>query len=148
MEFEASVDEVLRAAVDLIDITSQETELLRVMRPADIQDVMEAKQRIAQYYGTLLKRLERRKEVFRALPERRKDEVREVSDWVMLISIENATLLRAAADANERLLLAIKEAAEEHYGGNPTVYGRSGRMDQTAMRDPTVRVTLGIKETA
>ena len=116
------------------------------MRAVDIVPVMEQKAAVANYYGTLLKRLDRRRDVFAALPELRKDEVRAAGEWVTMIVSENARMLRAAADANERLLVAIKEAAEEHYGGATSTYTRIGRMDNAARRDPTVRVSLGVEE--
>lgn len=147
MEFEASLDEVLSAAVDLIDVASTETEMLRVLRPQDLQPLMERKQAIANYYHNLIKKLERRRDVFAALPERRKDEVRETSDWVKLILMENARLLRASVDANERLLLAIRRAAEQKYGTPAPTYTHTGHMQGQPSGDSGVKVSLGVNET-
>jgi len=146
MELEASVDEVLHAAIDLINITSQETELLRMLRPNEIAPIMEEKARIASFYTDLLKKVDRRRNAFADLPEDLKDEVRETSDWVKLIVGENARLLRAATDANERMLVAIKEAAEEKYGAEAPTYTAKGAVSGPGRMGRPVTVTLGLDE--
>lgn len=146
MQLETSVDRVLEAAVDLIDITSLETELLRSMRPRDIQPLMEQKQKIANVYHGMMKKLDRRRDVFADLPERLQDEVRQTSDWLKLILAENARLLRASVDANEKLLLAIKKAAEETYNKEVSTYTREARVGSNSSRTSNVQVTLGLNE--
>lgn len=147
MQLETSVERVLETAIDLIDITSLETELLRSMRPHDIQALMEQKQKVAGVYHGLLKKLDRRRDVFADLPERLRDEVRQTSDWVKLILAENARLLRASVDANEKLLLAIKKAAEETYGNEIGTYDREAKVGGAPSRTTSVQVTLGLNET-
>ena len=148
MQFDAAVQEALDAAADLIDSASIETELLRVLRPQDIEDVMLDKQGCAQHYAKMLKKLDRRRHMIADLPERRIDEIRVTSDWVKLIVSENARLLRASTEASERLLRAIKDAAEKEYGEPVGRYGADGVMRQRANSDNGVRVSLGLDENA
>lgn len=148
MQFDAAIQEALDAAADLIDSASIETELLRILRPQDIEEVMREKQACAQHYAKMLKKLDRRRELFADLPDRRKDEIRVTSDWVKLIVSENARLLRASAEASEKLLRAIKEAAESEYGEPVGRYGADGVLRPRARMDSTVRVSLGLDENA
>lgn len=146
MNLEAAVDEALNAAVDLIEIASHETELLFFMRPREIAPLMERKQSIAGFYTDIIKKLERRRVSFASLPDRRKEEVQEVSDWVKLVLGENARILRAAFEANEKLLLAIKQAAEDHYGPGVLMYSDAGTMSGKGKMDSAVKVSLGLNE--
>ena len=148
MQFDAAIQEALDAAADLIDAASIETELLRILRPQDIEDVMQDKQACAKHYSKMLEKLDRRKALFADLPERRVDEIRVTSDWVKLIVAENARLLRASAEASERLLRAIKDAAEGEYGEPVGRYGADGVLRQRERADSAVRVSLGLDENA
>jgi len=148
MQFDAAIQEALNAAADLIDSASVESELLRILRPQDIEDVMVEKQAAAQHYARMLKKLDRRRELFADLPDKRKDEIRVTSDWVKLIVAENARLLRASAEASEKLLRAIKEAAETQYGEPAARYGADGVMRDRGRADAHVRVSLGVDETS
>jgi len=146
MNLEAAVDEALDAAVDLIEIASHETELLFFMRPREIAPLMERKQAVAGFYMEIMKKLERRRVSFANLSDHRKNEIREVSDWVKLIVGENARILRAAFEANEKLLLAIKQAAEEHYGPSVQMYSDAGTLSGKGRMDSAVKVSLGLNE--
>lgn len=144
MELAASVDEVLDAAVDLIEIASTETELLRAMRPGDIAPLMEEKVRIASFYHDLLRKVEKRRDGWIDLPEDTVREIEEVSDWVKLIVSENARLLRASMEANERMLTAIKEAAEETSEQQVGLYLNNGAPAGKSRQNSAVTVSLGV----
>lgn len=146
MDVEMTVEEILDIAVDLIEITSFETELLQEYTPTEIQDVMERKVAIANFYNDMLKKLERRRANWHNLDEKLTDEIRETNAWVQYVMEENGRLLQAAGNASERLLVAIKKAAEDHYGGTTKTYSRSGTYGQRANSDTSVRVSLGLDE--
>ena len=146
MDLEATVDEVLDAAVDLIEITSHETELLFFMRPREISSLMERKQAIAGFYTDILRKLERRRISFAELPHARQNEIYEIGEWVKLILGENARILRAAFEANDKLMTAIKTAAEEYYSPSIQNYSEMGSMVGRNRMDSSVTVTLGLDE--
>jgi len=146
MEVYATVDEVLDVAVDLIEITSHETELLQVMRPQEIKPLMERKIAISNFYGDMVRKLERRRTSWSDLDDETRDEIRETNEWINLIVGENARVLQACTSANEKLLTAIKDAAAEHYGGRIETYTGHGKMAGRPRLDSQVKVSIGVDE--
>ncbi|MEM6492732.1 MAG: hypothetical protein AAF684_12640, partial [Pseudomonadota bacterium] len=106
------------------------------------------KQAAAKHYARMLQKLERRRTLFADLTEARRDEIRVTSDWVKLIIAENARLLRASAEASEKLLRAIKDAAEAQYAEPVGRYGADGVLRERGRTDAHVRVSLGLDETS
>ena len=52
----------------------------------------------------------------------------------------------AIVEASEKLLIAIKTAAEEEYGGAVGAYDRDGRFLDRPTADSAVKVSLGVDE--
>lgn len=146
MDVYATVDEVLDIAVDLIEITSHETELLQIMRPMDIKPLMERKIAVANFYGDMVRKLERRRTSWSDLDDATVDEIRQTNEWINLIVGENARVLQACTSANEKLLTAIKDAAEQHYAGRIETYAGNGKMAGRPRLDSQVKVSIGVDE--
>ena len=144
MQLDELLNIVMDHAVELVDVTSRETELLRVARPLDAKPIMDRKIELAGHYQDLLQKLIRRREMFASLDDAKRAELRELGDFLKYISSQNARLLQACAVANEHLLAAIKEASAGESSRAARGYDCLGKPDQSK---EDMLVSLGVEHT-
>lgn len=97
----------------LIDLMGREIELLRAMRPREIETLQADKAGLTRAYVEYVAQLQSEPSRLGAVEPIVRDELRRVTERFEESVTENARALRAASEANNRLIKAIIEAAEQ-----------------------------------
>ena len=96
----------------LVDLMGREIELLRAMRPREIEGIQAEKAALARTYAETVRQLSADPQRLKALEPVVRDEIKRVTERFEEAVAENARALKAASEANARLVRAIVEAAE------------------------------------
>jgi hypothetical protein len=97
----------------LIDLMGREIELLRSMRPREIETIQADKAGLARIYLEHVTQLQSEPSRLNAVESIVRDELCRVTERFEEAVTENARALRAASEANNRLIKVIIEAAEQ-----------------------------------
>ncbi|MFO0997574.1 MAG: hypothetical protein U1F33_12915 [Alphaproteobacteria bacterium] len=95
----------------LIDLMGREIELLRSMRPREIESLQADKAGLTRTYVEYVAQLQSEPSRLGAVEPIVRDELRRITERFEESVAENARALRAASEANNRLIKAIIEAA-------------------------------------
>lgn len=96
----------------LIDLMGREIELLRAMRPREIEGLQADKASLARSYAEMVHQLSADPARLKALEPVVRDELMRVTERFEAAVAENARALKSASEANARLVRAIVDAAE------------------------------------
>ncbi len=120
-----SVDGLIEVASRLIQVMTEETEILRDMRPGDIKELQEEKSRLSRVYEDKLRELRENPASLASMKPSLHRELQRVLGRFGTTVEANAAALKAAATANERLLRIIVDAVAEQRADTPG-YSRHG----------------------
>jgi len=106
------VTELLRTTSRLIGVLEREIDMLREMRPSEMQSLQEEKIVLAAAYESQLKRVSETPDLESALTPELRAELRETTAHFQTALVENERALRAAKHATDNLLNAIVDAVD------------------------------------
>lgn len=109
----------------LTDVLARENELLKSMRPQDIQALQKDKTQLARSYEYYLQELRNDPRQLAAAPAELRAELREATVRFQRVVSENERALRAVRTVSERLMKAIVAAVGETRTGAPA-YSSAG----------------------
>lgn len=124
-DLSATADGLVTIASRLIALMEKETALLHAMKPRAIAELQEEKQRLVRAYEDRSRAIASHHEALKTLDQAARDELNRTILRFEAAVRDNATALRAAHDANERVLLAIVEVIERQRSRTGT-YGADG----------------------
>ncbi|MGH6952938.1 MAG: hypothetical protein ACREGL_02065 [Alphaproteobacteria bacterium] len=107
-----SASKMIAVAGKLVDVAAREIELLKAMRPSAIQVLQAEKDSLARAYEAELRALRADPEGLAAIEPSLRRELKRVMLWLAEVMAENDRAIRAAREANRRLLRAVVAAAE------------------------------------
>jgi hypothetical protein len=128
-----TVDELIRLAGRLVGMMDQETALLDQMKVAAIADGQAEKDRLARQFESRLRALAADRAALKALAPALREEFGRAMAGFRTSLAANERALRAARDANERVVKAIVDAAQAQaaprhaYSAAGTLGGSNGR---------------------
>ena len=96
----------------LIDLMGREIDLLRAMKPREIDELQGEKSELARRYASAVEQLSSEPARLASVAPVVRDELRRATERFEAAVAENARALRSASEANARLIKAIVEAAE------------------------------------
>ena len=96
----------------LIDLMGREIDLLRAMKPREIDELQDEKSTLARRYADAVQQLSSEPERLASVAPGVRDELKRATERFEVAVAENARALRSASEANARLIKAIVEAAE------------------------------------
>lgn len=142
-----AVDEIIQLAGRLVALMEQETGLLEKMQVAAIAEGQVEKERLARQFETKLRALAVDKKAVAAVAPVIRAEFAEAMDKFRAVMRANERSLRAAKDANERVVKAIVEAAQaqsapSHAYSAAGTMGAPVRYDRAAPAPVTLNRTL------
>ena len=105
---------VIRVASRLIILMRQEIELLRAMRPSEIESLQAEKASLTTEYEDAVRRLATQPAIMASVAPALKEEVAEVIAAFKQVVAENGLALESARDVHDRLLKVIVQAAEKN----------------------------------
>jgi hypothetical protein len=130
---QGAIDELIKMAGRLVGMMDQETALLDQMKVAAIVDGQAEKDRLARTFETKLRALAGDKAAVKALAPALRAEFEAAMARFRASMANNERALRAARDANERVVKAIVDAAQAQaaprhaYSAAGTLGGANGR---------------------
>ena len=107
------VIDFLRTSQRLMGLLEEEIDLLRVMSPADMQDVQRDKIVLAATYESQLKQLTKQPELFEHLSIEHRDQVNQVMRDFRQTLNDNEQALRAARHVTENLIQELATAVAQ-----------------------------------
>lgn len=110
MLHEDRIGGLIRVASRLIDVMRREIEMLRDMRPSDLDDLHAQKNDLADAYEQQVRALASEPEALAAVAPALRQEFAEVASEFNKVLAENESALHATRFAHERLLKAVVEA--------------------------------------
>ena len=123
----------------LIELMNREIEMLRSMRPRDIQTLQTEKTLLVQAYDEHIAQLKTDPESIGTIEPLLRDELWRTSRSFETVLAENERALRAAAEANDRLVQAVVVAAQSQaknhapYDRSASLAGKSGGSGAAAL---------------
>jgi hypothetical protein len=128
------VSDLLETTIRLIEVLENEIDLLRDMRPAEMQALQHDKIVLAAAYESQLKRLRDREVGAADLNPAMRAELKQVTDVFQDVLADNERALRAARLATDGVLQSIVEAANRQ--DKNAGYRPSGRQPGRGGRQP------------
>lgn len=123
-----SLPEAMETARRLTALLDEEIRLLRSLDIAELRELSEEKVRLAAAWSSQAARLQADRGFVEALEPRLRDEFLQVTEALQQTVRINASALRGALDAHDRLFRAIAAAAQEQRGRQaPAGYAASGQ---------------------
>ena len=119
------VNDLIVLSERLAELMSEENELLRAMRPGEIAGLQESKANLSRAYEERMRRLAVEPDHVRRLDPETKATLRRATERLNRAVARNRIALKAAKEANERLIRAIVNAVQEQQQ-NLDVYTASG----------------------
>ncbi len=133
MQHEDRIGGLIRIASRLIDIMRREIEMLRDMRPRDLDGLQAQKNELADAYEQQVRGLAGEPEALAAVAPALRQEFADVASEFNKVLAENESALHATRFAHERLLKAVVEAIDEQRN---SFTGYSARGAPTARKLP------------
>lgn len=110
MTIDQQIESLIQVASRLIDLMNREVEMLRTMRPQELENLREEKSDLVVAYEAHYQGLASNREALVTVTPALMEEFAEVSKQFHLTLTENSRALTAARVAHERLMAAIVEA--------------------------------------
>ncbi|MBK1697714.1 flagellar protein FlgN [Rhodovibrio salinarum] len=130
----AEVIDLLETTLRLIDVLEAEIEMLRGMRPEEMQALQQDKIVLAAAYESQLQRLSDHPEIADSLSEELRAELKEATDSFQEVLAANERALRAAKAATKGVLKTVVDTANRQ---DPRVsYNTDGRPSHRNPRAP------------
>ena len=119
-------NDLIALTARLVGVMEKETELLHAMKPGAIEPLQEEKARLVVAYNRATKAVSGDPKLLAALGAALKDELARITAKFRDACAANERAIKAARDANEKLVQLIAEAANKQR--NPSfAYGATGR---------------------
>lgn len=118
------IADLLKLTSRLIDVLEREVEMLRKMRPSEMQALQEDKIVLAAAYESQVTALKEHPELLAELNPGLRAELARAGERFQATLAENERALRAARQATEGLLKTVVEALEQRDA--PAAYGAAG----------------------
>ena len=112
MSTNANVTELLTVTLKLIGVLEREIEMLRAMKPSEIQALQQDKIVLSAAYETQIKALKANPQVIKSLPAEQREELNAAIKTFQSTLMENERTLRAAKETTQRALNAIAEEVQ------------------------------------
>ncbi len=119
------VNDLIVLSERLAELMSEENELLRAMRPEEIAKLQESKENLSRAYEERIRRVAAEPDHVRRLDAETKETLRRSTERLNEAVTRNRIALKAAKEANERLIRAIVNAVQEQQQ-NLDVYTAAG----------------------
>lgn len=135
MKVDQQIESLIEVASRLIEIMDREVEILRAMRPADLEALREEKFSLVTLYEDHYRSLSANKDALILVAPALQNEFADVARRFNQATAENGRALTAAKVAHERMMAAIVEAvqADKTTGRG---YSASGGADQDEAGTP------------
>lgn len=118
----AQVTDLLKITSRLIDVLEREIEMLRAMKPSEMQSLQHDKIVLAAAYESAITALQNDPGAAQSISASTRDELRKVTERFHRVLAANERALRAAKEATNRLLKHIVSEVEKQQRG-PGAYG-------------------------
>ncbi len=135
------IGELIEIASRLITLMEEETRLLRAMRPRDLDRLQEEKSRLSHAYEERVGALRADTAAIAVVVPALKEELRRTLTRFEKVAEENALALKAATEANHRLLRIIADAVAEQQADTP-VYSSDGNIRRGNGKPKSVSISL------
>lgn len=123
--------DLFQVADDLLEVMRQETEALKARRVAAVTELGEIKNHLTSAFAQRLWKLKENMGLAGQIDAPTRARLRATTDALRKAARDNALVLLAARDANQRLLDVVVQTAAKRQ--TPEQYGRYGRL---AMQTP------------
>lgn len=137
----AQVADLLKITSRLIEVLEREIEMLRAMRPSEMQSLQHDKIVLAAAYESAIKALQGDPAAASAITPAVRAELRDVTERFHRVLAANERALRATKEATNRLLKHIVAEVEKQQRG-PGTYGPGPSVQATAV--PTQRRAVSV----
>lgn len=114
MSDKTQAPDLLQVTTRLIDVLERETEMLRAMKPSEIQALQEDKAALSAAYEAHIKALKAEPQALSAMPAPRRAELNGTIKRFQAALRENARSLQAAKQASQSALNAIAEEVHRY----------------------------------
>jgi flagellar biosynthesis/type III secretory pathway chaperone len=125
------VADLLRTTSRLMGVLEREIDMLRQMKPGEMQSLQEQKIVLAAAYESQIKALGADADALADLSEAEKQQLREATERFQKVLADNERALRAAKQSTDSLLQAIVGAVERQQTAN-SGYAANGRQRAAA----------------
>ncbi len=139
----AQVADLLKITTRLIEVLEREIEMLRAMKPSEMQSLQHDKIVLAAAYETAIRALQTEPGAAQTITPAVREELQEVTERFHRVLAANERALRATKEATNRLLKHIVSEVEKQQRG-PGTYGpdSQARMPAAPTQRRAVSVTL------
>ncbi len=137
------VNDLIEITSRLIDVMNREIDYLRAMRPQEIKPLQAEKQDLVRAYEEMMTGLAAKREPFDAVAPALKEELVAVSERLQAVVRDNEHALRAAGEANRRLIAAVVEAVKQKET-EAKAYSRTGTLESGRKGAPGRAVPLSV----
>lgn len=127
----------------LIELMNREIQLLKSMRPSEIETLQSEKIALVQEYDEHIRQLAEEPEFVASLEPVMRDELWRVTQAFEHAVTENERALRAAGDANGRLIQAVVDASQASARDNGS-YNNAGRLAPRPAHGDSRRLSLTV----
>ena len=112
------ITDLLKIITRLTGVLEREIEMLRAMKPSEIQALQQDKLVLTAAYEARIKSLKDNPQTLRDLPAELRAALRETIGGFQTTLAENERRLRAARDVSDRVLRAIADELEQRQNNN------------------------------
>ena len=112
MSANTQATELLTTTLNLIGVLEREIEMLRAMKPSEIQALQQDKIVLSAAYEAQIKALKADPEILKSMPPQKRSELQAAIGRFQATLTENERSLRAAKETTQRALNAIAEEVQ------------------------------------
>lgn len=141
----ARITELLQITQRLTAVLEREIEILRAMKPSELQALQEDKRALSAAYEAQLKALKVRDGALDGVPAALRAALQAATTRFHEALRQNERSLRAAKHASERVLRAIADEVERKRG-ETAAYGASGTVADRSQRMTAQPVSLAVDQ--
>jgi len=134
--------DMLRITSRLIAVLEREIEMLRAMKPSELQNLQQEKIVLTAAYEVHAKALQANPAALDGLDPHLRDELRGAVALFRQTLSDNEAALHAAKEATNRVLQAIAEEIQQKTQGAPSYTARNGTQSTSRVRNEPVSIAL------
>lgn len=135
MKIDQQMESLIEVASRLIELMNREVEILRAMRPADLEGLRDEKFSLIAVYEEQYRALSENKDALALVAPAVQKEFADVAHRFGRAMAENGRALTAAKVAHERMMGAIVDAVQANKKSG-SGYSATGDADQSAAASP------------